>query len=475
MHATHLAALLDGVEPGVPETLDLVAGFDDALVPGFARLTGEQRTALSALAGAVASTPLADRVREAVEKVNAGSIADEHLTGLAGARTALLGAVHDALSSRLDSALGRSRDGWAPAAGAPDGSVPGPVPDNLLAGSRAWLRELAIAGWHGVDHDVVALAARTVETLLKAPGLRRLAVLLDGLAAELGASCPVGTTGRVPVRRWADLWSRALLLTHAAGRPDGGPAVAVSGRLLVLGVDVHEHGTAVQMQVHGVFEPVGADPPRLVRTSVSAAKVDTIVGPAVWRLLLRSCPVLLGALAERRVLEVTDLPLLPGGDLVWRDEQARPGEPVDPFATARLRLAEALAPPVPPLERHPVRIAEPVLLEGYQISVRDDGELVLDLGGAGLPLDVARLPTCGPLTPELVRASSACLGLVRWEDGRWLLQPFAVQVSGKRGITQAHTGDWALGPTDPKVAKAEARAGDAVAVLRERAGRLLRR
>ena len=45
----------------------------------------------------------------------------------------------------------------------------------------------------------------------------------------------------------------------------------------------------------------------------------------------------------------------------------------------------------------------------------------------------------------------------------------------KGKTTAAHNGEWALGPTDPKVVKAEARAGDAVAVLRERAGRLLRR
>ena len=50
-----------------------------------------------------------------------------------------------------------------------------------------------------------------------------------------------------------------------------------------------------------------------------------------------------------------------------------------------------------------------------------------------------------------------------------------MQATVKRKPVEAHTGDWAGGVTDPKVAKAEAKAGDAVAVLRERAGRLLRR
>jgi hypothetical protein len=92
-----------------------------------------------------------------------------------------------------------------------------------------------------------------------------------------------------------------------------------------------------------------------------------------------------------------------------------------------------------------------------------------------LAVDTDRLPACGPLTPKLVTGSSACIGLVRWDGGRWLLQPLAVQAKVKNETVEAHTGDWALGPTDPKVVKAEARAGDAVAVLRERAGRLLRR
>ena len=45
----------------------------------------------------------------------------------------------------------------------------------------------------------------------------------------------------------------------------------------------------------------------------------------------------------------------------------------------------------------------------------------------------------------------------------------------KKATVAVHNGDWAQGIPDPKVAKAEAASGDAVAVLRERAGRLLRK
>jgi hypothetical protein len=486
MLGTPLSELLESAPLGIGEALDLVAGFDDCLVHGFARLGDERVAALAALAGAVAATSLGERAAEAVEKIAAGSVADAHLAALAGVRAALLGAVHDGLLDRLDAALGRSRAAWEepPALSPATPAVEARVAENLRGGARSWLHELAIAGWRGVDNDLVAAADQTLQGLLAGSGLRRLAVLLDGLAGELRASCPVGTMERLPVRRWADLWSRALLLSQAGGWPGAAVAGAdrVSGRLLVLGVDVHEHGTAVQVQVHGVLEPTGGHGPRLVRTSVAAAKVDTIAGPALWRLL--DCPVLLGGLANHRGLEVRDLPMLAGGDLVWCDRQASLGEPADPFVSARVLLAGALAPAVPPLDRHPVGIAEPVLVEDY--SVTDDDPpaakpsdaptaVTLDLDGTPLPVDLDRLPSCGPLTPERVASSSACLGLMRWDDGGWRLQPLAVQMTSKRRMVGVHNGDWALGPTDREVVKAEAKAGDAVAVLRERAGRLLRR
>ena len=181
-------------------------------------------------------------------------------------------------------------------------------------------------------------------------------------------------------------------------------------------------------------------------------------------------------LAARRALELTEVPLLPSGDLVWHDDRARPDEPIDPFATARVLLPGALAAPVPPLDRHPVRIAEPVLLEGYTVVTDGDtGSITFDLGGAAIEADVLRLPASGPLTREAVTASTACLGLVRWDAGRWRVQPLAVQTTVKRKTLTVATGDWAQGPTDAKAAKAAATAGDAVSVLRERAGRLLRR
>lgn len=478
MRGAQLAELTGGVPAGVTQAWDVVDGFDRALVAGLSRLGPEQTTALAELAGALAATPLGAAVAEAVDKVAAGSVGDEQLLRLAGARTAIVGAVHDALRDQLDGALGRPRPGW---------SVPttatGAVDGRLLA-ARSWLAELVIAGWRNVDHDMVSTSQQALHALLAEPTLRRCAVLLDGFAAELAYASPVATLDRLPVRRWADLWTRSMLLTS----PPGAPAAPepVSGRLLPLGVDVHEHGTAVALQVHALLES-GGEPPRLVRVTVSAAKVDTIVGPVLWQ-LFGDHPVLLAALAGRLSLDVTDMLLHPSGDLVWRDEQARPGGPADPFAVARVQLGEAVAPAVPPLDRHPATIAEPVLLEGYTVDT--DARLTFDVDGSRIAVAVDRLPACGPLTVDLVAASTACLGLLRWDAGAndtdgdsgggsggggWSVQPIGVQATVKRKKVAVHTGDWAQGPTDPKVAKAVARSGDPIAVLRERAGRLLRK
>ncbi|ONH36806.1 hypothetical protein [Protofrankia sp. BMG5.30] len=486
MRATQLGALTGSVPGGVQATLAVVDGFDDALADGLGRLSPSAVDALEALAGAVAATPLGPRAAEAVEKIVVGSAGDDALVALAGARAALLGAAHDALLTGFDMALGRDRLTWDAGPegnGLPAAGASGPEGNGVLAGCRSWLRELAITGWRGVDDELVSSSSRAREAAWAEAGLRRLAVLVDGLATELRASCPVEAAARLPVRRWADLWTRAQLLAWRGGwTPDADTAERVSGRLLVLGAEIAEHDTAVRLQVHGILEATGgADaPPRLVRAGVTAAKVDTIVGPALWH-LLSAYPVLLGALAEHRAVEIVEMALLEGCDLVWREDAARLADAADPFVTARVLLGRAVAPAAVPLDRHPVRIAEPVLVEDYAAAFDAERRTVtLDLGGAVLDVDVSPVvanpaASHGPLTPELLAASSACLGLLRWDGGAWRLRPLAAQAVVRRKPAAVHVGDWALGVTDPKIEKAHARNGDTVAVLRERAGRLLRK
>ncbi|MBO7941478.1 hypothetical protein JTP77_037095, partial [Streptomyces sp. S9] len=193
------------------------------------------------LADALAGSPLAGVVAEAAEKAGAGAAGEDHFVALAAGRTALLGAAHDALTAVLDETTGRTRGEPAPTAAGDRQTV------NLLAAARTWLSDLARTGWQGIDHELVGGAAPIVSALLPQPGLRRLATLLDGFAAELAASCPGAALDRIPARRWGDLWARALLLT-CPGAAEPAATVPATGRLLPLGVDLHEHATAAQAQ-----------------------------------------------------------------------------------------------------------------------------------------------------------------------------------------------------------------------------------
>lgn len=463
------ADLLTDVVDGLDEALAAVDGFDEALVDGLLRPQPAQAVGLAGLADAVAGSPLAGRVAEAAEKTAAGAAGEDHFVALAAARTALLGSVHDALLVRVEEAVGRPRaeaGGDTAAAGGAEHAV------NLHVAARSWLCDLARAGWRGIDHELVFGAAAVVSAMLPEPGLRRLATLLDGFAAELAASCPGATREHVPVRRWADLWSRAMLLTlPGAG---SAPAVAdVTGRLLPLGVDVQEHATAVQAQVHAVFEPADGGASRLVRASVSAPKPDSVVGAGLWQ-LLRPHLSLLAAVSEGRAMELDAMPVTAEGDLLWDDARARRGEPAEVFTTARVALPSAAASPTAPLDRHPARIAVPVLLEGYGVEEGEDGPAFL-VAGERLAVDVDRVPAAGPLTPEVVAGSGACVGLLRWDAGAFVLQPLAVERTVRKKAVAVHAGAWAGGTSDKAGVRAEKAATDTVTVLRERAGRLLRK
>ncbi|WP_244904769.1 hypothetical protein [Streptomyces prasinopilosus] len=459
--------LFDPVD-GLDEALAAVDAFDAALVAGLLRPQPGQAAGVVELADAVAGTPLAARVAEAADKTVAGAAGEDHFVALAAARAALLGSAHDALTARVAEALGRP-----PAEEAAPGGAGGADPAaNLLSAARSWLSDLARAGWQGIDHELVGGAAPVVSAMLPDPALRRQATLLDGFAAELAASCPGATLERVPVRRWADLWSRALLLTlpGAAAAPAAGTA---TGRLLPLGIDVQEHATAVQAQVHAVFEPADGGAPQLVRASASAPKPDTVVGAGLWQ-LLRPHLSLLTAVSEGRAMDLDAMPVTAGGDLLWDDALARAGEPADPFVTARVVLPAAIAAAMAPLDRHPARIAVPVLLEGYEAEQGDDG-IVFRIAGHRLPVDTERIPAAGPLTAEAVAASGACLALLRWDAGEFHVQPLAVERTVRKKAVAVHAGAWAGGTADKAGVRAEKAATGAVDALRERAGRLLRK
>jgi hypothetical protein len=468
MRADLLAETIDGID----EALAAVDAFDQVLTAGLLRPQPAQAAGLARLAGAVTGTPLAARVAEAAEKAAAGVASEDHLVALAAARTALLGSVHDALMTQVTEATGRPGGGDYPASEQAGQGTSARQAANVLTAARSWLSDLARGGWRGLDTGVVSESAPVVSAMLAEPARRRLATLLDGFAAELAASCPGATLERVPARRWADLWSRGMLLTvpGAAGAPATG---TVTGRLLPLGIDLTEHPTAAQAQVHAVLEPADGGGPRLVRATVSVPKPDTVIGAGVWQ-LLRPRMSLLAAVSQGRSMDLADMPVTAEGDLIWSDEHARLGEPAAPFAAARVALPTATAVATAPLDRHPARIAVPVFLEGYAAR-QDDDALVFTVTGHPLAVDTDRIPVAGPLTPEAVAASGACIGLLRWDAGSFSVQPLAVETTVKKKAVAVQAGGWAGGTTDAAGVKAEKAATDATSVLRERAGRLLRK
>ncbi|GAA3245843.1 hypothetical protein GCM10020256_73100 [Streptomyces thermocoprophilus] len=185
---------------------------------------------------------------------------------------------------------------------------------------------------------------------------------------------------------------------------------------------------------------------------------------------------LLAAAAEGLSMDLTDMPATTDGDLVWQDEHARPGEPVDPFATARVVLPTAQDPAPAPLDRHPAALARPVFLEGYAAEQDPDtDEITFTLSGQRLPVDTDRLPVAGPPHPgrrdqvhRLCRPAAL---------GRRHLPAPAARRGEHRPQEDRRPARRRLGggTTDKAGAKAEKAATDAVAVLRERAGRLLRK
>ncbi|RKT88728.1 hypothetical protein SAMN05421805_1011769 [Saccharopolyspora antimicrobica] len=457
------ADLLSAPVEGLDEALAAVDAFDRALTGGLLRPDAAD---MAEFARSVAATPLAEKVAEAADKAVAGAAGEEHFTALAAARLALLGSVHDALAARIAEATGRAGEDES------DWEASESQSPNLLAAARSWLGDVARAGWRGIDHDLISGSAQIISAMLPDPALRRSAALLDGFAAELAASCPGASLERIPARRWADLWSRGMLLAlpGAAATPATGTA---TGRLLPLGIDVQEHATAVQAQVHAVFEPADGSASRLVRASASVSKPDTVVGAGLWQ-LLRPHMSLLAAVGEGRSMELTEMPVTAEGDLIWNDEHAKPGEPADPFATARVALQAATVPATAPLDRHPARIAVPVFVEGYTARTDDDA-LMFTIAEHDLAVDTDRVPAASPLTAEAIAASNACIGLLRWDAGNFHLQPLAVETTKRKKAVAVHAGAWAGGTTDKAGAKAEKAATDAAKVLRERAGRLLRK
>jgi hypothetical protein len=449
------------VPENVRHSAAVLAGLDRCLLVGFGRLGPDQQTALQALERICAGTPLGGPVTEAVAALGRSEFVDRHFAALAVARAALQGAQYDALRGQADAALGRS-----PSAISENGAV-SPKADGPVAvwqeSTRNWLMELALAGFQQLEAQTVAPFTATLEHLQDEPTTLRLAAILTGFVNELLEAMPVAALPTLPLYRWADLWTRSMI---AAVRPPAAPTgQKVSGKLSPFGADLRQSGFVVSCDFYALLE---ANTPQIVRVTLSAFKVSVIAGADLWGCFPKDTHDLLRALSQRLTLDVADATLLPGGQLLW-DGKAKLGKSFD-FTALAARLAPGTdrAPTMPmvdPKDRHPLQLAEPIFLETYKVAV--DADAFLDLGDeVKLPIAVRRLGRASELQAEHVAQSKALLGLLRFDAGRWEVQPLAVVLNNKKAEI-VFTGSSAAASLTGKAAKT-------LVTLRERASKLLR-
>ena len=89
-------------------------------------------------------------------------------------------------------------------------------------------------------------------------------------------------------------------------------------------------------------------------------------------------------------------------------------------------------------------------------------EQALDISGIKLPLAGARLSDSSGITIDRIEKASAMIGLIRFDRGRFTVQPLALKSGNKAELSGV----------PPQSLKSK---DDTVAVLRERAGKLLRK
>lgn len=170
---------------------------------------------------------------------------------------------------------------------------------------------------------------------------------------------------------------------------------------------------------------------------------------------------LLEALGKPAQLEIKGATLLPGGDLLW-DGSARVGKPFVLMDVAA-KIAGVPAPTVPPLDRHPLQLAEPIHLTGYKTAKAP----LLELDGVQLPVAMERVSYLAEVQAEQVLSSAALVGLLRFDGGRWSIQPLAVAPADKKA-KPIHVGASAF------TARTTRRKADTLGILKGFAGRLLR-
>ncbi|MEM7132812.1 MAG: hypothetical protein AAF702_41295 [Chloroflexota bacterium] len=452
-------SLLQSLPENVQQSNELIASLDAIFSDGFARLESEHLDALSSLNHAFAATPLASNLTAVITAVSQSEFLENHFLLLAAARAALQGAQHDALLAQACQALGRTVPELIPV---PD--LPSQAPSGQLElwceSIRHWLMELVLAGFTNLEVESVLAFQATLADIQAEPRMVRHAALLNGLIAEILQYFPTKGVPEIPLFRWVDLWSRAFVL--AAQPPEAQPAIPISGEFYPLGAHLRQSDVVVNLVIFGWLE--GEEGGMLLRTNLSAFRVDVITGIELKSLFDEIGATLLTALAEQKSIFIEEILLQNTGDMLWQEKNVKLGKSIDLAALASRLHSE---PPVSRWtqraeDRHPALIHEFVYLEHYRI----ENEAIY-WGELAFPLALERIADSPDMPLADLTKGASMIALLCFDAGCWSLQPLSVLSKGKKKGAVQTQGIF----VQPKGKKAKS----TLPQLRERASRLLRK
>jgi hypothetical protein len=432
---------------------DFIVEMDQCLLVGYANLSPAQQTTLDQMQAIFAGTPLSEPIHTALDMIRKGVFRPEDFCAIAAARAALQGAQYDHLRNAAQTILGRTASSSA------DDQPALAPPTPILAGTAHWLTDIAIHGFSRLETNALAAFDTTLAQLQSDPSMLPLATLLTGFVDELTGAVPVTDKNAALLFRWGDLWSKSLLMTTHMIETQ--PSQLVSGTFYPMGIEWRSQKRLVSVVFYGILktEPMAY----WTRFTFSAYKVDAIQRGEGW-LLFPQAERLLTALHEGKSLLLDGVPMLPTGDLLWDDDIPVGGtynlmevalQYLSPDAAEPIHL-----PPVPSHKRHPVHLAEPVALANYRLKNQH-----LTSGDLNVPLDLRRILNT-ELSPKHLAKYDHLVGLLRYDDQQWQLQPLAA--GNRKQISTLLD----LGETLKMLRKLPD--DSTVAILQERATRLLR-
>lgn len=421
---------------GTAAITDFIHQFDECFLNGF---VGTQYDILPTVKRIFTGTPLEGRIAASIEALAENEFTEVHFGALAAARCALQGTLYDVLYRHMRFTLGRSINETAP--------TPPAQPHPLLDSTRHWLMELALTGFARLERDMVQTFAPTLVQMRAQPEFFNLSALLAGFINELMANIPVAEPEHVPLTRWCDLWSTAML--QAVGAVDYPSPTTISGMLTPLGVEQRLHDHTVSIIAYGVIMD-GKDA-RLIRQTWSSFKVSAINSEESW-LLFPQAEAFLQALAQGKNLILNDMPVLPSGDLLWDEAKVKVGKKakLQEIALQHCGIgADLCLSPLPALQRHPVQIAEPLAFKDYVVA---DETLRLSDGSV--------LPFRSNLPSDALAHDGTLFGLLRYERGQWIFDALTA-------------GEHFIGQNGAELLKKPPKSST-VSILKERSSRLLR-